>query len=96
MPTPDELKMDENERLWWETVRGRGAFWYVVTKGLFFLVAFPCLGIYALDWAWEPSLLVEGWFVGLFWGSFFFMRKELRYRFNLEQEGRPIPDGWDE
>lgn len=36
MANPDELKMDESERLWWERVRARGALFYVVTKGLFF------------------------------------------------------------
>ena len=98
MPTPtvDELKMHEPERLWWERVRARGSLWYVVSKGLVFLVAFPLLGVGVLDWAWSPRLLVEGWMVGLFWGAFFFMRKELRYRFTLEQEGLPAPDAFDE
>ena len=52
------------------------------------------LGVGVLDWDWSSRLLVEGWMVGLFWGAFFFMRKELRYRFTLEQEGLPVPDGW--
>ena len=94
MPTVDELKMDETERAWWERVRARGALWYVVNKGLAFLILFPALGLGVLDWDWSPSLLVEGWMIGLFWGAFFFMRKELRYRFTLEQEGLPAPDGW--
>ena len=96
MPTPDELKMDTTERVWWEGVRSRGALWYVVTKGLFFLVAFPSLGMGVLEWDWSASLLVEGWMIGLFWGAFFYMRKELRYRFTLEHEGLPMPDAWDE
>ena len=45
---------------------------------------------------WSPSLLVEGWMIGLFWGAFFYMRKELRYRFTLEHEGLPLPDGPDD
>ena len=96
MAYPDELKMDESERLWWERVRARGAFFYVVTKGLFFLIAYPSLGCYAIDWEWEPVLLVEGWMIGLFWGSCFYMRKELRFRFTLEHEGLPLPEGWDD
>ena len=56
--------------------------------------AIPALGLGVLDWEWSPRLLVEGWMIGLLWGAFFFMRKELRYRFTLEQEGRPVPDGW--
>lgn len=94
MPTVDELKMDGVERQWWERVRARGALWYVVNKGLAFLILFPALGVGVLDWDWSSRLLVEGWMVGLFWGAFFFMRKELRYRFTLEQEGLPVPDGW--
>ena len=96
MPRPDELKMDEGELAWWERVRARGALWYVVTKGVLFLVAFPAIGCGVLEWEWDASLLVEGWLVGLFWGAFFYMRKELRYRFTLEHEGLPLPDGWDE
>jgi hypothetical protein len=96
MPTADELKMDDAERAWWERTRARGSLWYIVTKGLAFLLLFPALGRGVLDWDWKPSLLVEGWLVGCFWGAFFFMRKELRYRFTLEQEGLPAPDGWDD
>lgn len=94
MANPDELKMDESERLWWERVRARGALFYVVTKGLFFLIAYPSLGCYVFDWGWEPMLLVEGWVIGLFWGSCLYIRKELRFRFTLEYEGLPLPDGW--
>lgn len=96
MPRTDELKMDEGERLWWERVRARGALWYVVNKGLLFLVAWPLVGVSLLRWPAEAEILVEGWCIGLFWGAFFYMRKELRYRFTLEIEGRPLPDGWDE
>ncbi len=96
MTHPDELKMDHAERLWWERVRLRGALWYVVSKGLFFLIALPTIGVFLMGWDWEPALLVEGWLVGLFWGAFFFMRKELRYRFTLEHEGLSAPDGLDE
>lgn len=96
MANPDELKMDESERLWWERVRARGALFYVVTKGLFFLIAYPSLGCYAFDWRWEPMLLVEGWMIGLFWGFCLYMRKELRFRFTIECEVLPRSDGWDD
>jgi hypothetical protein len=96
MPHPEELKMDVSERLWWERVRARGALWYVVTKGVFFLVAFPGLGCQVLGWQWTPSLLVEGWLLGLFCGSFLFLRKDLRYRFTMDYEGLPMPESGDE
>ncbi len=93
MPHPDELKMEAQERLWWERTRARGALWYVVTKGLAFLIGFPVLGCGVLRWPFTPEVLVEGWMVGLFWGAFFYMRKELRYRYTLEHEGLPLPEG---
>ena len=96
MPNADELKMDEGERLWWERVRARGALWYVVNKGLFFLLAYPLLGCTVLHWDWTPNLLVEAWAIGIFWGAFFFLRKELRFRFTLEHEGLPDPDAFDD
>ena len=69
-PTVEELKMHEPERLWWERVRARGSLWYIVSKGLIFLVAFPLLGVGVLGWTWSAQLLVEGWMIGLFWGAF--------------------------
>jgi hypothetical protein len=93
---PDEIKMDEGERLWWERIRARGSLWYLVNKGLLFLIAYPIGGHFVAGWAWEPQLLLEGWVVGLVCGGLVWMRKELRYRFTLDEEGRPLPDGPDE
>jgi hypothetical protein len=91
-----DLKMDEPELAFWKHVRRRGAMWYLVNKGLVFLVLYPALGHWVIGWDWQPTLLVEGWLIGLVTGAFVWMRKELRYRFTLEDEGRPLPDGWDE
>lgn len=96
MATAEEIKMHESERLWWQTVRQRGALWYLVSKGLLFLLLFPTLGCSVIGWPWEPTLLVEGWLIGLVCGGFVWMRKELRYRFTLEEEGLPLPEGGDE
>lgn len=96
MINPDEIKMGEIERSWWERVRGRGAMWYVVNKGLVFLALYPLLGCTTLGWSWEPTLLAEGWFIGLVCGGFVWMRKELRYRFTLDEEGLRFPHGRDE
>ncbi len=92
----NELKMDESERLFWEKIRGRGSFWYLTSKGLAFLLLYPALGVWVMGWAWTSSLLVEGWLIGLAAGAFVWMRKELRYRFTLEEEGLPIPDSREE
>ena len=88
--------MDEGERLWWERVRRRGALWYLVNKGLLFLVTLPVLGCLGLGWEWQPKLLVEGWTAGLVAGGFVWMRKELRYRFTLDDEGLPLSEGRDD
>lgn len=96
MPNPDELKMSHDERLWWGRVRARGALWYIVNKGLLFLLILPALGCYAFDWDFEPALLVEAWLTGLVAGGFVWMRKELRYRFTLDLEGGALPRGGDE
>ncbi len=96
MVNPEEIKMSEGERQWWERVRARGAMWYVVNKGAVFLALYPSLGCGLLDWDWAPELLAEGWFIGLVCGGFVWMRKELRYRFTLDEEGLALPDGQDE
>lgn len=92
----DDLLMDEQELSWWGRVRMKGALWYIVSKGLVFLGAYPTLGCYVMSWEWDPRLLVEGWMIGLFWGAFIYLRKELRFRFTLENAGLPIPDVADE
>jgi len=96
MVDPNELKMTEVERLWWQRVRSRGVMWYVVNKGLLFLLLYPSIGCLVAGWRWQPSLLFEGWYIGLVCGGFVWMRKELRYRFTLEHEGRALPDGRDD
>lgn len=96
MPNPNELKMNPGERDWWTQVRERGALWYLVSKGLLFLILHPLLGCYVMGWDWEPMLLVEGWVIGLIAGGFVWMRKELRYRFTLDLEGRVVPGAGDE
>lgn len=90
------LKMSEQEREFWTRVRRRGSMWYLVNKGLAFLVLYPALGHGVIGWEWGPRLLVEGWLIGLVAGAFVWMRKELRYRFTLEDEGLSLPDGLDE
>lgn len=91
-----EFKMGEAERLWWGRVRRRGAMWFVVNKGLAFLLLFPLLGCVVIGWDWQPTLWVEGWLIGLVSGSFVWMRKELRYRFTLDDEGLAVSDQQDE
>jgi len=88
--------MSEAELLWWTRVRRRGAMWFVVNKGLAFLLLYPALGCVAIGWDWQPTLMVEGWSLGLVCGSFVWMRKELRFRFTLDDEGQTVPDARDD
>jgi hypothetical protein len=96
MSNSSEIKMSEDERMWWERVRARGAMWYLVNKGLLFLVLYPSIGCYAIGWNWAPTLLVEAWILGLVCGGFVWMRKELRYRFTVELEGGVVRETGDE
>lgn len=96
MADPREFKMGEAERLWWGRVRRRGAMWFVVNKGLAFLLLYPLLGCVVIGWDRQPTLWVEGWLIGLVSGSFVWMRKELRYRFTLDDEGLAVSDQQDE
>lgn len=93
---PRMLKMTGDELQFWDRVRRRGAMWYLVSKGFFFLLLYPTIGCTILEWSWQPELLVEGWFIGLVCGGLVWMRKELRFRFTLEDEGICLPDGPDE
>lgn len=92
----NEIKMDEQERAFWERIRRRGSLWYLASKGLAFVLLYPALGHFVIGWPFSPRLLVEGWLIGIVAGAFVWMRKELRYRFTLEEEGLPLSDGWDE
>jgi hypothetical protein len=93
---PREIKMSETELLWWTRVRRRGAMWFVVNKGLAFLLLYPAIGCFAIGWDWQPRLMIEGWSLGLVCGSFVWMRKELRFRFTLDDEGQTVPDARDD
>lgn len=93
---PNELRMDESERIWWERVRRRGSLWYLTTKGLLFLGFYPTAGCLVAGWPLSASSLLEGWLLGLVFGGIVWMRKELRYRFTLEAAGEPLPEGPDD
>jgi hypothetical protein len=91
-----EIVMGREELAFWARIRRRGAFWYLVHKGLLFLLFYPLAGHFAAGWDWHPRLLVEAWVIGIVCGGFVWMRKELRYRFTLDHEGQLVPDGSDD
>ena len=70
--------------------------WYLVNKGLLFLILYPPLGCYVIGWTWEPMLMVEGWTAGLVCGGLVWIRKELRYRYTLDCDGVVVPPVGDE
>ena len=86
------IVMGREELAFWSGIRRRGAFWFLVHKGLLFLIFYPLLGHLAAGWAWEPGLFLEAWLIGVVCGGFVWMRKELRYRYTLEHEGPLVPD----
>jgi len=93
---PHELMMNRDELAFWGRVRRRGAFWYVVNKGLFFLLLYPAVGHLLAGWALDAQLFLEAWLIGLACGGFVWMRKELRFRFTFREQGRLLPDGTDD
>lgn len=96
MVDPREIVMSGDELAFWKGVRRRGAFWYLVSKGLFFLAAWPVAGHFVVGWEWQPRLFLEAWVIGIVCGGFVWIRKELRYRFTLEQSGQMVHDGSDD
>jgi hypothetical protein len=96
MVDPREIVMDVDELAFWAKIRRRGALWYLVHKGLLFLLFYPLLGHFAVGWDWHPRLFVEAWVIGIVCGGFVWMRRELRYRFTLDHQGRLAPDGSDD
>lgn len=96
MVDPREIMMNRDELAFWGRVRRRGAFWYLVHKGLLFLFFYPVIGHYAIGWPWDPRLLLEAWLIGIVCGGFVWMRKELRFRFTFHEEGRLVPDAADD
>ena len=88
MANVHDLKTRVAEHAWWERVRARGALWYLVNKGLLFLILYPLLGCYVMNWVWEPMLMVEGWVIGLVCGGSIWMRQEIRSRFSLDCAGQ--------
>ena len=58
------------------------------------LLALPSTAFAYIDGA-SGSVILQT-FIGLIAGAFVWMRKELRYRFTLEEEGLPLSDGGDE
>jgi len=83
VPEPGESRadrMDEREFGYWQRVRRRGAEWYVVSKGLFFMVGYPVLGHFVIGWEANAELLGEGWLLGLVAGAVMWMRNEIRFQ----------------
>lgn len=85
-------KMGPRERVFWQRVRRRGGDWYVGTKGLAFLVAYPVLGHLALGWELRGETAAEGLAAGLVCGTLMWIRNERRYRRTLEDLPGYHPD----
>jgi hypothetical protein len=88
--------MGESELAYWQRLRQRGAEWYVVSKGLVFVIAYPLLGSGAFGWPMRAELLGEGWLLGLVMGALMWMRNEIRYRRTLEEQPGWHPDLQDD
>lgn len=85
----DHTAMTRPELETWERVRERGVEWFVVTKGVGFLLAYPLLAHLALGQPFTAQLLCEGWFVGLVSGFGVWLWRERRYERSVERDAAP-------
>jgi hypothetical protein len=84
-PRSDDRAMDLPGALWWARVRARGVEWYVVSKGLAFLVAFPLLARSCFEAPLGAELLIESVSIGLGAGVSVWLWRERRYQQAVEQ-----------
>jgi hypothetical protein len=81
----DESAMAPRDAIWWQRVRARGIEWYVVSKGLFFLAAYPLLAHGCFAESLAPERLVEGFVLGLCAGLAVWSWRERRYQRAIEE-----------
>ena len=75
----DPRLMGQREYEYWTRVRARGAEWFVVQKGLLFLVAVPLLSHWLDGPGFRFELAAVCWMTGLATGSLVWLRREVRF-----------------
>jgi hypothetical protein len=75
----DPRSMDRSEYTRWLRVRARGFEWFVVQKGLLFLVTVPALSALTGGPGFRYEIAVLSWFSGLCAGTVVWYRHEMRF-----------------
>ena len=88
---PDLMQRGEFE--YWARVRARGPEWFVVHKGLVFLLSVPFLSSWLDGQAYSIELAASCWMTGLCLGSGIWLRREMR--FSRSQDEGMRADGDD-
>lgn len=86
----DPLTMDRDEYAHWTRVRARGFEWFVVQKGLVFLLLVPALATLTGVDGFHVESLIFSWFGGLSAGTLVWLRRELRFA-RARDEGLRAP-----
>lgn len=93
VPQPDRRDprlMRRREFEYWARVRARGPEWFVVQKGLVFLVAVPALSSFIDGPGFTFELATVCWMTGLGLGSGVWLRRETRFA-RSRDEGMRAP-----
>lgn len=85
----DRRSMSRTEAEAWQRVQARGVEWFVVTKGLGFLIAHSLLAHLAIGEPLSAQLFCEGWLVGLVAGLGVWLWRERRYERAVDEGTAP-------
>jgi len=95
VPQPDRRDpglMRRSEYEYWARVRARGPEWFVVQKGLLFVVAIPLCSGWLTGTKLSIELATVCWMAGLCLGSCVWLRREVRFARSREDGMRTPGD----
>jgi hypothetical protein len=85
----DRRSMSRPELAAWQRARGRGVEWFVMTKGLGFMLVHPLLAHLVSGEPLSAQLFCEGWLAGMVAGSGVWLWRERRYERAVEEGTAP-------
>ena len=95
VPQPEHQEpglMNRREYAYWARVRARGPEWFVVQKGLLFLLAVPLLSSWLAGTHISIELASVCWMSGLCLGSCVWLRREVRFARSRDEGMRAAGD----
>jgi hypothetical protein len=95
VPQPEPRQpgmMNRREYEYWARVRARGPEWFVVQKGLLFLLAVPLVSRWLAGTPISIELASACWMSGLCLGSCVWLRREVRFARSRDEGMRTAGD----